>query len=74
MEQTGSQPAAEISSLLRLLTSPEPQCGVLDVPTGTNDCHRIPDIDHSFDEVALWREFEVRKRSAEWHVGQYLMF
>ncbi|KAM0454823.1 hypothetical protein ACHAPV_008196 [Trichoderma viride] len=44
------------------------------VPTGTNDYQRIPNIDGSFEEVALWEEFEVIKRSAEWHVGQYLMF
>ncbi|KAM0513618.1 hypothetical protein ACHAPE_007668 [Trichoderma viride] len=61
-------------TLLRLLTSPEPQCGVLGVSTGTNDHQRTPDIDCGFDEVALWTEFEVRKRSAEWHLGQYLKF
>ncbi|EHK44678.1 hypothetical protein TRIATDRAFT_88387 [Trichoderma atroviride IMI 206040] len=61
-------------SLLRLLVSSEPQCGVLGVPTGTDDHQRIPGIDRSFDEVALWEEFEVIKRSAEWHVGQYIKF
>lgn len=74
MEQPSSQLTPEMSSLLRLLVSPEPQCGVLGVPTGTNDYQRIPNIDGSFEEVALWEEFEVIKRSAEWHVGQYVMF
>lgn len=74
MEQPSSQLTPEMSSLLRLLVSPEAQCGVLGVPTGTNDYQRIPNVDGSFEEVALWEEFEVIKRSAEWHVGQYLMF
>lgn len=74
MEQVSSQPTAEISNLLRLLTSLEPQSGIFGVPPDTIDCHRVSDIDRSYDEKALWREFEIRKRSAEWHVGQYLMF
>lgn len=74
MEQTSGQPTPGISSLLRLLASPELQCGVLDVPTGTSDHQRIPDIDRSFDEVALWKDFEVMKRSAQWHLGQYSKF
>lgn len=74
MEQPSSQLTPEMVTLLRLLTSPEPQCGVLDVSTGTNDHQRMPDIDCGVDEVALWEEFEVRKTSAEWHLGQYLEF
>lgn len=74
MEQPSSQLTPEMVTLLRLLTSPEPQCGVLGVSTGTNNHQRTPDIDCDFDEVALWTEFEVRKRSAEWHLGQYLEF
>ncbi|KAK1246338.1 hypothetical protein MKX08_000140 [Trichoderma sp. CBMAI-0020] len=74
MEQTSSQLTPEMSSLLYLLASHEPECGVLGVSTGTNGHQRIPGVDHSFDEVALWEEFEVIKRSAEWHVGQYLKF
>ncbi|PON27724.1 hypothetical protein TGAM01_v203491 [Trichoderma gamsii] len=74
MEQPSSQLTPEMVTLLCLLTSPEPQCGVLGVSTGTNDHQRIPDIDCGVDEVALWEEFEVRKTSAEWHLGQYLKF
>lgn len=47
--------------------------GVLGVSTGTNDHQRIPDIDGSFEEVALWEEFEVIKRCAEWTYSMVAM-
>jgi hypothetical protein len=74
MGQSSSQPTIKTSSLVPHSASAEPQCGVLGASTSADDYQRIPDADCSFDEVALWEEFDVQKYSAEYHLGKYFEY
>lgn len=59
MERSSNQSINKPHSLIRHSEYPESQCGV------------VPDIHPSLDEAALWEELESKKRSAEYHLGQY---